>query len=116
MILSLALIFLSSCGKVKNSSTSDLSLYGSGVSGSSVFLAARGVLATHCLECHADWANYSEADYTSKFLVVKSDPAGSPLYTKIRGNDAGIEGNMPENRPDLGYEDLKKIKDWITSL
>lgn len=106
----------SSCGKVKNSSSGDFNLYGSGVSGSTNFLQARAVLATHCLSCHAEWSNFSEQDYISNSRVTAGNPSSSTLYTKIRGNDAGVEGNMPENRPDLSYDDIKKIKDWILSI
>ena len=108
--------FLSSCVKVKNSSSGDFNLYGSGVSGSTNFLQARAVLATHCLSCHGEWSNFFEQDYKNSARVLAANPSGSTLYTKIRGNDAGVEGNMPENRPDLSYEDIKKIKDWILSM
>lgn len=109
-------LLFSSCGKVKNSSSGDFNLYGSGVSGSTAFLSARGVLANNCLGCHSEWSNYTEQDFVSTFRVVRSSPKDSPLYTSIRGNDAGVNGNMPQNRPDLSFEDLMKIKNWITSM
>lgn len=105
---------LTSCGKVNNSSTSDPALV---VSGSSEFIAAKQVLAQNCITCHAhsSWASYSEADFKSKGLFVRKSPTSSEIYIRIRGNDAGIAGDMPESGSNLSVADIQTIKSWINS-
>ncbi len=116
-IATVAVVLLVGCGKVRNSSTNDPNVYGSGVTGSASFLSARGVLAINCMSCHANWSSYSEQDYRNKFLVVQGDPVNSLIYYRIRGNDVGIPGDMPDGgRPNLSTEDMKKIKDWIATM
>lgn len=112
----MSFVFISSCGKVKTSSSNDVYMYGAGVSGSSNFLNARGVLATQCMTCHSQWGNYTEQDFISNFLVIRGSPVGSLLYYRIRGNDVGIAGDMPIGATNMSNEDMKKVKDWITQM
>mgnify|MGYP001302381447 CR=1 FL=1 len=115
--LGLSVMFLSSCGKVKNSSSGDATTYGSNVAGSTTFKAANAVLSTHCFSCHGGWSSYGEQDYVTNALVIASDPANSPLYTRTRGNDSGTgRDDMPLGRPDLSFDEVKALKDWILSM
>ncbi|MEK6772314.1 MAG: hypothetical protein AABY64_00105 [Bdellovibrionota bacterium] len=115
--LLIAAITLFGCGKVYTSSTNDLNVYGSGVTGTSVFLNARAVLAVNCMNCHSNWGAYTQQDYIDKFLVIRASPADSIVYSRLRGNDIGIAGDMPAGgRPNLTSEEMKKIKDWISSI
>jgi hypothetical protein len=115
-VSALAATFLLSlgCGKVSTSSSSDALIYGSGVTGSANFLAARVVMSQKCFQCH-DWVSYSEADYASQALVTRNAAVNSRLYKKIKGNDSGVTGNMPPSGL-LTDSDLIKIKVWIDTM
>lgn len=110
--LVLLILIFSSCGKVKNSSSADAASAG----GSDEFVAAKQIIAEKCLSCHSSWTSYSEADYVSKRLVSKKSPNNSDLYTRIRGNDSGIAGDMPEGQPNLSQTDMSIIKKWISGI
>lgn len=110
--LVLLVMFFSSCGKVKNSSSADAASAG----GSEEFVAAKQVIADKCLSCHSAWTSYSEADYVTKRLVSKKSPNNSDLYTRIRGNDSGIAGDMPEGQPNISQTEMTTIKKWISGI
>ncbi len=117
IVMLIAAITLFGCGKVYTSSTNDLNVYGSGVTGTSLFLNARAVLAVNCMGCHSAWGSYTQQEYISKFLVIQASPADSIIYSRLRGNDVGIAGDMPAGgRPNLTSEEMKKIRDWISSI
>ncbi len=84
--------------------------------GSSEFTEAMDVLRNKCLTCHSGWAAYDAAEYVKKGLVFKGSPANSTLYTRIRGNAAGVAGDMPVGQPNLSIGNIKAIKAWIESL
>ncbi len=107
-----AVFGLVSCGKVKNSSSSD----GGSVVGTAEFVSARDIIGTKCLSCHSTWSAYSSDDFVKKGLVFKGSPANSTLYTRIRGNDLGVAGDMPTGQPNLSLAEIKEIKAWINSL
>lgn len=109
VILSLSML---NCGKVKNSSSSD----GGSIVGTAEFVSAREIIGSKCLSCHSTWSTYSSDDYVKKGLVFKGSPANSSLYTRIRGNDVGIAGDMPTGQPNLSLPEVKEIKNWINSL
>lgn len=113
-IFSMAIFSLSlmSCGKVKNSSSSD----GGSAVGTAEFVSAMEVLSNKCLRCHSTWSAYSSDDYVKNGKVFKGSPSNSSLYTRIRGNDAGIAGDMPQGEPNLSVTEMRAIKDWINSL
>lgn len=108
--------FVSGCGKLKNTNSNDALVYGSSVTGTSNFLNARGVMATKCFSCHSSWGNYSESDFISNGLVVARSTTGSSLYTRTRGNDTGIAGDMPVGGPNLSSTELTTIKTWINGI
>lgn len=108
-ILSLSIL---SCGKVKNSSSAD----GGSVVGTAEFVSAREIIGSKCLSCHSAWTSYTSDDYVKKGLVFKGSAANSSLYTRIRGNDVGVAGDMPTGQPNLTLTEIKEIKAWITSL
>ncbi len=110
------LVFNFGCGKVRNSSSNDASIYGSSVTGSANFLEARTVLAASCFSCHSNWANYNESQFVSANLVRANSLLNSSLYTRIRGNDTGIAGDMPQSNPNLSNDDMAKIKQWIQGI
>ncbi|HWU43635.1 MAG TPA: hypothetical protein VN132_09365 [Bdellovibrio sp.] len=116
IILSATSISLFACAKVHNSSSLDKVIYGTQISGTPNFVAARSVLAANCFMCHAEWANYAESDYLSNFLITSRDPNSSTIYTAIRGNDSGTAGSMPQGNPDLSYDDIQLIKTWISGI
>tara|TARA_B110001454_G_scaffold64823_1_gene62956 strand:- start:1143 stop:1562 length:420 start_codon:yes stop_codon:yes gene_type:complete len=111
LCLSISSILLS-CGKVKNSSSSD----GDSAVGTAEFVSARDIIGSKCLSCHSTWAAYSSDDFVKKGLVFKGSPANSTLYTRIRGNDVGVAGDMPTGQPNLSTSEIKEIKTWISSL
>lgn len=105
-------IFASSCGKVLNSSSNDSAL----AQGTAEFVSAKQVLVAKCLSCHSNWSSYSESDFVTKGLVTKNSPVNSPLYTRIRGNDTPVNGDMPPGQPDIELSELSAIKTWISSI
>lgn len=104
--------FLLSCGKVKNSSSGD----GGAVVGTAEFVSAMEVIQTKCLSCHSSWGAYKTDDFVKKGLVFKGSPANSALYTRIRGNDVGVAGDMPTGQPNISLVEMRAIKEWISSL
>ena len=109
-------LIASACGQVRNSSSYDDLIYGSSISGSAQFVTMKTVLATQCIKCHAAWKDYTENDFVKNGLVIRGSASGSTLYTRIRGNDTGIAGDMPTANPNLSPDDMGKIKAWIVSL
>lgn len=107
----LSLSFLS-CGKVKNSSSTD----GAGIVGTAEFVSAREIIGSKCLSCHSTWTSYTADDYVRRGLVFRGSPANSSLYTRIRGNDLGVAGDMPPGQPNLTFSEISEIKAWISSL
>lgn len=114
--LLLACVLLQGCGKVNNSSSMDKDIYGSEITGSAAFLAARVVLANQCFSCHSAWSAYTETDYVSSGRVVAGNPNSSTLYTSIKGNDSGTTGTMPANGSTLSSGELLLIKSWIQAM
>ena len=113
-VLGLSVIF--GCGRSPyNSSTSDALKYGSTVSGTANFLAARTVMLSSCFACHGSWSAWTEAEFVSNGRVVATSLADSILYTRIRGNSTGVAGNMPQNGS-LSSEDIVVIKNWILGM
>ena len=108
------LLLIFGCGKVKNSSSSDAA----SATGTEEFVSAATVLREKCATCHQHtaWSSYSETDFVSKKLVTKKSPANSELYTRIRGNDTGIAGDMPEGQSNLSQTEMTAIKTWINSI
>ena len=105
-----------SCGRNPyNSSTSDALKYGSTVSGSSQFLAARVVMLNSCFACHGSWSAWSESEFISNGRVVSRSLTDSILYTRIRGNSTQYAGDMPQNGS-LSSEDIVAIKNWILGM
>lgn len=102
-------VFVTSCGNVKNSSSSDATTY---ATSESKFAAAKAILASKCFACHS-WSSYTEANFVADGLVKKKDPANSTLYTRIRGNDLGIAGDMPQSGSDLTAAEVQTMKSWI---
>ena len=76
----LALLTLSGCGKIINSSSQDRALYNpSQSSGSTEFIAATTIITSKCASCHAAFSSYSEADFIAHGLVVaRSAPPARP--------------------------------------
>ncbi|MBN8538245.1 MAG: hypothetical protein J0M15_14420 [Deltaproteobacteria bacterium] len=112
VLLLVFLVMLEGCGKVKNSSSSDVA----SASGTEAFVAAKQVVADKCLSCHSAWTSYSEADYISKNLVTKKNPTNSSIYNRIRGNDTGTAGDMPQSNPNLSQSEMQLIKTWINNI
>ncbi|NUM58790.1 MAG: hypothetical protein HUU56_09175 [Bdellovibrionaceae bacterium] len=114
-ILGLFFLFLAfGCGKVKNSSSSDAAT----ATGTEEFVSAATILREKCASCHQHtaWSSYSETDFVSKKLVTKKSPASSELYTRVRGNDTGIAGDMPEGQSNLSQTEMSTLKTWINSI
>lgn len=109
-------VFLLGCGKVRNSSSQDAAIYGASVSGSATFLQARTVMASQCFSCHSNWSSFSENQFLTSSLVRAGNLSGSSLYTRIRGNDTGQTGDMPQSNPNLSSDDLNSIKQWIQGI
>lgn len=110
-LVSLSVLVLS-CGRVKNSSSSDSSAF----VGTAEFVSAMEIVSVKCMTCHPNWTGYTAADFIKKGLVFKGSPANSMLYARIRGNDLGQAGDMPPGQPNLTITELRAIKDWINSM
>lgn len=113
--IALANVLLTGCGNPYNSSYSDALKYGSGVTGSANFIAARTVMVNHCFTCHAQWAGWNEAAFLSGGIIATRDLTNSLLYSKIRGNEVNSAGNMPPSES-LSVEDLLAIRAWISNM
>lgn len=104
------------CGRSPyNTSTSDALKYGSTVSGSADFLAARTVMLSSCFACHGSWSAWTAAEFVSNGRVVGGSLTDSILFTRIRGNSTGVSGDMPQNGS-LSSEDIVAIKTWILGM
>lgn len=112
LVLAFSAFFILSCGKVKNSSSSD----GGSTVGTAEFVEAQGVISSKCLSCHSNWSSYTADDFVANGLVFKGSPANSTLYSRIRGNDVGTTGDMPSGQPSISRTELMSIKTWISSL
>ncbi len=116
MVGVLIVLMIVGCGRNPyNSSTSDALKYGSSVTGSASFLAARAVMLNSCFACHGSWSAWTEAEFISNGRVVAGSLVDSLLYTRIRGNSTGIAGDMPQNGS-LSSEDIVIIKTWILGI
>ena len=91
----------------------DEQLYGSEIEGTPNFKLAQTVILSKCVSCHGAWATYTEEDYEDSGLIIIGSAQDSDLYTRIRGNDAGVVGDMPSNGNNLTSDELLKIKTWI---
>lgn len=91
----------------------DEQLYGTEIEGTPDFKLAQMVILSKCISCHGAWANYTQEDYEDSGLVVIGSAQDSVLYTRIRGNDANVAGDMPSNGSNLTSDELLKIKTWI---
>ena len=112
----LILIMMVGCGRNPyNSSTSDALKYGSNITGSSNFLAARAVMLTSCFACHGSWSSWNEAQFISNGRIVAASLDNSILYTRIRGNSTSFVGDMPVSG-NISSEDIVAIKTWILGI
>lgn len=109
------LIFSLGCGRPYNSSFSDKIKYGSSVTGSANFIAARTVMVNKCFSCHGDFAAWNESEFVSNGRVVQNSLIDSTLYTRIRGNTTGLAGNMPPGE-NLSSEEITLFKTWIAAM
>ena len=101
-----------SCGKIKNTSSSDKAIYGLTNQGSAQFKLAFVVIAKNCLACHA-WSNYNESDFVTDGHIVANDPAQSSIYFHLINNDTSIAGDMPLSGNALTSDDIATIKAWV---
>lgn len=113
--LSLGIFAIGGCGKVYNSSSSDLAIYGTGVSGSVNFLNARATMVKRCFSCHANWAGWDEATYVTNSFVTARNLSNSKLYTRIRGNEVNSTGNMPPTGI-LTTAEVESFSTWILGM
>jgi|GEM_PF-1388974 len=111
-LLALSLVVVS-CGPVYNNSSLDQIKYGSPVSGSANFQEARLVLLNRCTSCHGAWASWNEADFVSQGKIEARSPNTSILYTRTRGNDSGVAGDMPLSGSNPTTQEVATIKNWI---
>lgn len=119
-LTTLTLLAPLACGKIYNSSSYDVTTYGS-ATGSAKFLAARQIIKTSCANCHTRpshqaWAGMSEQDFINQGLVKVGNLIGSTLYTKIQGNRTSTPGNMPDGGTPLTAAELTTIEDWILGI
>lgn len=110
-----------SCGKIENSNSVDKFIYGGGsVDGSPQFVAAATAINNRCATCHthAQWKNYTQADYISNGLAVSQSPADSPIYYRNSGATSGPgPNNMPiSGNPAMTTKELAAVMAWINSF
>ena len=115
VVVLLGFLAIGGCGKVYNSSSSDLARYGTGVSGSLNFLDARATMVNRCFSCHSNWAGWDEAAYVANSFVTARSLLNSKLYTRIRGNEVNSTGNMPPTGV-LTAQEVETFSTWILGM
>ncbi len=114
LIASLCTLSLSSCLQTGNFFSGDAYVYGNGITGSPQFEAFRTVVRNNCIQCHAIFLSYTEAQWVSQgYVSSPGDPAQSAMYLKLRG--ASDTGNMPPTST-LAITDLAAVYDWILTV
>lgn len=115
-LLLVALLVLPACKlQTENSSVNDEDIYGSTITGTAQYLAARSVLSKKCAGCHS-YSGMTEAELVNAGLVVAGSPAASRIYYRIAGSTGG---GGPKNMPvgsTLSSTDLNTILVWIQNL
>lgn len=106
---------LSACLQAENSNSQDAELYGDSGGGTPEFLAAKAILQTNCVSCHAEYTK-SEAELKAIGWIVGGDPENSKTYYRLVGS-AGALGpkNMPQSGT-LSSTDVETIAVWIDSV
>lgn len=112
----ISLVLLASCGKVKNSNSADVALYGLSNQGGQNFKLAFTVIAQSCLSCHSAWTNWNETDFSSNGLIVSGSLVNSKIYYRIKNNETGVSGDMPANSNTLTGDELTLIKNWVLNF
>ena len=79
------------------------------------FESARSIFQTNCVSCHAAYNSYSEARWVSIGYVAAGDPAGSEIYSRLRGSNSSGVKNMPPVGQ-LSAEEFTTIETWITRI
>jgi mono/diheme cytochrome c family protein len=80
------------------------------------FNAARGVMSTYCISCHAGYPSRTEAEWISSNLIVPGDSASSFLVGKIRNSGVSGAGDMPADGTNLAPAQIQTIRTWIDGL
>ena len=111
-----------SCGKIENSNSTDKFTYGdaTAVAGTQQFKDAAVVINKRCSTCHthAQWKNYTEADYVANGLAVSQSPPDSPIYYRNQNATSGPgPKNMPINgNPVMTANELNAVAVWLNSF
>ena len=109
-------LFLFSCGRIINSSSSDESTYSPRATGSAQHEAALTIISAKCAECHGEWLTKSDAQFVSDGLIVPQNPTSSLIYYRNQLGP-GPNNNMPTGgRPAMTTTELQTISDWINSV
>jgi hypothetical protein len=108
-------LLLASCElQTLNSVREDASVYGD-LGGSPAFKGIRAIMRERCLECHEEFLSYHESDFISQGYVVAGNPAGSQIYSVLRGSGVGGEEDMPEDST-LEPDQIEAFRAWIDGL
>lgn len=75
---------------------------------------AQGIFQNRCSQCHG-YGSYDNARFISEGLVVAGNPAGSPLFSRLRGSAVGGLENMPPTG-DITSDEVALIRTWIEGL
>ena len=104
-----------------NSLSSDKERYGSTLTfdlndpAQSRFATVNSIIVKKCASCHADFATFSQAQWISNNYVVGGSPAGSLLFSKMKGSAVGGAADMPPSGT-LSQTQLEAFRSWITQL
>jgi hypothetical protein len=123
LVLLSSALALSACGYARTTYVTmaqDASLDPSGSTpltpGQQRLLAARSVLASRCLNCHAAFVAMSEAEWISSNMIVPGESRTSFLVGKIRGSGVSGPGDMPADGTNLTTGQIQAIRLWIDNL
>lgn len=105
-----------SCGRIRNSSSTDESEYSPRAEGTPQHNKALEIISAKCAECHGEWLTKSDAQFVALGLIVPQNPTGSPIYFRNQLGP-GPNNNMPTGgRAALTSAEMQSISDWITSV
>jgi uncharacterized membrane protein len=109
-------LFLFSCGRIINSSSSDEATYSPRAAGSPQHEAALAIISAKCAECHGEWLTKSDAQFVSDGLIVPQNPTASLIYYRNQLGP-GPNNNMPTGgRSAMTSAELQTISDWINAV
>ena len=116
VLIFLFIFLLAGCNPpATNSDSTDRSRYGEINITDAELAAAVAVINSKCLSCHAGFGLTTNENWIDSGYVVAGDPAGSTLFSAIRGSDVGGAEDMPPSG-NLTETEIASIRTWIENI